>query len=54
MHHMQYIQIVKATLDHAKAELVGVDEAMTFVIWKKHIFESQVIAVNVNSPLKPL
>ena len=27
---------------------------MTFVMWMKHFFESQVISINVNSPLKPL
>ena len=37
-----------------KAELVGVDDAMTFVIWMKHFFELQVRFVHTNSPLKPL
>ena len=37
-----------------EAQLVGVDNAMTFVIWTKHFFESQVRSVNINSPLKPL
>ena len=37
-----------------EAELVGVDDAMTFVMWMKHFFESQVQSVNINSPLKPL
>ena len=27
---------------------------MTFVMWMKHFFESQVRSVNINSPLKPL
>ena len=27
---------------------------MTFVMWMKHLFESQVRSVNINSPLKPL
>ena len=27
---------------------------MTFVMWMKHSFESQVQSVNINSPLKPL
>ena len=37
-----------------KAELVGVDDAMTFVMWMKHFFQSQVRSINVNSPLKPV
>ena len=37
-----------------EAELVGVDEAMTFVMWIKRFFESQVKSTNKNSPLKPL
>ena len=42
------------TKSSTKAELVGVDNAMTFVMWVKHFFESQVRSINVNSPLKPL
>ena len=42
------------TKSSTKAELVGVDTAMTFVMWLKHFFESQVRSINVNSPLKPL
>ena len=37
-----------------EAELVGVDDAMTFVMWMKHFFESQVRYINVNSLLKPM
>ena len=37
-----------------EAELVGVDDAMTFVMWMRHFFESQVGSINTNSPLKPL
>ena len=37
-----------------EAELVGVDDTMTFIIWMKHFFESQVRSINMNSPLKPL
>ena len=37
-----------------EAKLVGVNDAMTFVMWMKHFFESQVRSINVNSPLKPL
>ena len=33
---------------------MGVDNAMTFVMWMKHFFESQVRSIDVNSPLKPL
>ena len=42
------------TKSSTDAELVGVDNAMTFVMWMKHFFESQVRSINVNSPLKPL
>ena len=42
------------TKSSTKAELVGVDDAMIFVMWMKHFFESQVRSINVNSPLKPL
>ena len=42
------------TKSSTKAELVGVDDAITFVLWMKHFFESQVRLVNMNSPLKPL
>ena len=37
-----------------KAELKGVDDAMTFVMWMRHFFESQVRSINVNTKLKPL
>ena len=37
-----------------EAELVGVDDAMTFVMWMKNFFQSQVRSVDMNSPLKPL
>ena len=42
------------TKNSTEAELVGVDDAMTFVIWMEHFFESQVCSVDTNSPLKPL
>ena len=42
------------TKSSTEAELVGVDDDMTFVMWMKHFFESQVRPINVNSPLKPL
>ena len=42
------------TKSSTEAELVGVDDAMTFVMWMKHFFESQVRSINVNSLLKPL
>ena len=35
-------------------KLVGVDDVMTFVVWMKHFFESQVQWVNMDCPLKPL
>ena len=41
------------TKSSTKAELVGVDDAMTFVMWMKHFFESQVRSMNINYPLKP-
>ena len=37
-----------------EAVLVGVDNAMTFVMCMKHFFESQVKQMNENSKLKPL
>ena len=37
-----------------KAELVGVDDAMTFVMWIKHLLEPQVRFINPKSPLKLL
>ena len=37
-----------------EVELVGVDDAMTFVMWMKHFIESQVRSVDINSLLKPL
>ena len=42
------------TKSSTETELVGVDDAMTFVLWMKHFFESQVRSINVNSTLKPL
>ena len=42
------------TKSSTETELVGVDDAMTFVMWMRHFFESQVQSVNMNSPLKPL
>ena len=42
------------TKNSTEAELVGVDDAMIFVMWMKHFFESQVRSNNVNSQLKPL
>ena len=42
------------TKSSTEAELVGVDDALNFVIWLRHFFESQVRSVNINSPLKPL
>ena len=42
------------TKSSTKAELVEVDDTMTFVMWIKDFFESQVRFINVNSPLKPL
>ena len=41
------------TKSPTEAKLVGVDGAMTFVMWMKYFFESQVRYINVNSPLKP-
>ena len=37
-----------------EAEFVGVYDAMTFVMWMKHFFESHVRSINLNSTLKPL
>ena len=34
------------TKNLTEAELVGVDDAMTFVMWMKHFFESQVKDLN--------
>ena len=42
------------TKSSTEAELVGVEDAMIFVMWMKHFFESQVRSIIVNSPLKPL
>ena len=42
------------TKSSTEDKFVGVDDAMTFVMWMKHFFESQVRSVNINSPLKPL
>ena len=40
------------TKSSTEAEFIGVDDAMTFVIWMKHFFESQVRSVNMDPPLK--
>ena len=42
------------TKSSIEAELVDVDDAMTFVMWMKHFFESQVKKMNEGSKLKPL
>ena len=42
------------TKSSTEAELVGVDNAMTFVMWMKHFFESQVKQMNEYSKVKPL
>ena len=42
------------TKSSTEAELIVVDDAMTFVTWMKNFFDSQVRSINVNSPLKPL
>ena len=42
------------TKSSTEAELLGVDEAITFVMQMKHFFESQVRFIDVNSSLKPL
>ena len=42
------------TKSSTEAELVGVDDAITFVMWMKYFFELQVQSVDTNSPLKPL
>jgi len=42
------------TKSSTEAELVGVDDAMTFVMWMKHFFQSQVKQMNEDSKLKPL
>ena len=42
------------TKSSTEAKLVGVDDAMTFVMWMQYLFESKVRSVDVNSPLKPL
>ena len=51
-----YISVKKNinTKSSTEAELVGVDDAMTFVMWMKHFFESQVRSVDMDSALKPL
>ena len=41
-------------MSSTEAKLVGVDDAMTSVMWMKHFFESQVRSIDANSPLKPL
>ena len=42
------------TKSSTEAELFGVDDAMTFVMWMKNFFKSQIGSVNMSSPLKPL
>ena len=42
------------TKSSTEAELVGVDDAMTFVMWMRHFFQSQVQHLNNTSVLKPL
>ena len=42
------------TKSSTEAELVGVDDAMTFVMWMKHFFESQVKQISEHSKLKRL
>ena len=42
------------TKSSTEARLIGVDDAMTFIMWMKHFFESQVRYVDINYPLKPL
>ena len=42
------------TKSSTEAELVGVDDAMTFVMWMKHFFECQVKQINEHSKLKRL
>ena len=40
------------TKSSTEAELVGVDDAMTFVMWMKHFFESQLKQIDEHSKLK--
>ena len=42
------------TKSSTEAELVGDDDVVTFSMWIKHFFESQVRSIDMNSPLKPL
>ena len=50
-----YLQKKKInTKSPTEAELAGVNDTMTFVMWMKHFFESQVKSVGTKSPLKPL
>ena len=42
------------TKSSTEAELVGLDDTMTFVMWMKNFFESQVQSIDMNSPLTPL
>ena len=42
------------TESSTEAELVGVDEAITFVMRMKHFFESQVRSIDLNARLKSL
>ena len=42
------------TKNSTEAQLAGVDNATTFVMWMKYVFESQVRSIDTNYPLKPL
>ena len=42
------------TKSSTEAELVGVDDAMTFVMWDKYFFEAQAANLPENSKLKNL
>ena len=42
------------TKSSTEAKLVGVDDAMTFIMWMKNFFESQVKSIKTNFPLKLL
>ena len=42
------------TKSSTEAEFVGVDDAMIFIMWIKHFFESQVRSIDMSSPLKLL
>ena len=42
------------TKSSTEAELVDVDDAITFVMWMQHFFEFQVRYIDMNSPSNPL